>query len=109
MSSIEDTISAIRQRMSKSMVEFSRLVGAGQSSISRYESGKTIPGKTMLILLLLLAQGDEKEPLLKALGLRDDAEIQQVFDGALESLVEYERLATRPEAGRKRMPDWPNS
>lgn len=93
--SLGDTISAIRHRMGKSMVEFSRLVGANQSSVSRYESGKTPPGKTMLILLLLLAQGDEKAPLLQALGLRDDAEIQQVFEGALASLVEYERLAAR--------------
>ncbi len=30
----------------------------------------------------------------QALGLRDDAEIQLAFQGALESLVEYERLAT---------------
>jgi transcriptional regulator with XRE-family HTH domain len=95
LSSIGETISAIRQRMGKTMVEFARLVGSDHSSVSRYESGQIVPGKTMLILLLLLAQGDEKTPLLKTLGLRDDAETQQAFEGALESLVEYERLATR--------------
>src|ERR1700687_5188849 len=88
--------------MGKSMVEFARLVGADQSSVSRYESGKTPPGKTMLILLLLLAQGDEKAPFRQALGLRDDAEIQHVFEGALESLLEYERLAARSRSRSKK-------
>lgn len=93
MSSLGETISAIRQRMGKTMVEFARLVGSDHSSVSRYESGQIVPGKTMLILLLLLAKSEEKAPLLKALGLRDEAETQQVFAGALESLVECERLA----------------
>ncbi len=84
------------------MVEFAPLVGADHSSVSRYESGKIVPGKAVLILLLLLAQGDEKEPLLKALGLRDDPEIQQLFRGALESLVEYERLAMRSRRRSKK-------
>lgn len=95
LTSLGETISTIRQRLGKTMVEFARLVGSDHSSVSRYESGQIVPGKTMLILILLLAQGDEKPPLLKALGMRDDGETQQAFEGALESLLEYERLATR--------------
>jgi len=88
--------------MDKTMVEFGRLVGTDHSSVSRYESGQIVPGTAVLILLLLLAQGDEKAPLLKALGLHDDAEIQQVFRGAVESLVEYERLAARSRSRSKK-------
>ena len=77
------------------MVEFARLVGSDHTSVSRYESGQIVPGKPILILLLLLAQGDEKPPLAKALGLRDDDEAQRAFEGALASLLEYERQATR--------------
>jgi len=77
------------------MVEFARLIGLDYTSISRYESDQIVPGRPVLILLLLLAQGDEKPPLVKALGLRDDDEIQKAFEGGLASLMEYERQATR--------------
>jgi transcriptional regulator with XRE-family HTH domain len=95
LSSLGETISAIRQRLGKTMVEFARLVGSDHTSVSRYESGQIVPGKPILILLLLLAQGDEKPALVKALGLRDDDETQRAFEGALASLLEYERQATR--------------
>jgi transcriptional regulator with XRE-family HTH domain len=95
LSSLAETISAIRQRLGKTMVEFARLVGSDHTSVSRYESGQIVPGKPILILLLLLAQGDEKPPLVKALGLRDDDETQRGFEGALASLLEYERQAAR--------------
>lgn len=77
------------------MVEFARLVGSDHTSVSRYESDQIVPGKPILILLLLLAQGDEKAPLVKALGLRDDDEMQRGFEGALASLLEYERQSAR--------------
>jgi transcriptional regulator with XRE-family HTH domain len=93
--SLGETISAIRQRLGKTIVEFARLVGSDHTSVSRYESGQIVPGKPILILLLLLAQGDEKPPLVKALGLRDDDETQTTFEDAMASLLEYERQATR--------------
>lgn len=77
------------------MVQFGQLIGADHSLVSRYESGKVPPSKTMLILLLLLARGDEKAPLMTALGIGDDAEIQAVYQDALNSLLEYGRLAAR--------------
>jgi len=93
--SLGETISTIRQRLGKTMVKFGRLIGSDHTSVSRYESDQIVPGKPILILLLLLAQGDEKPPLVKALGLRDDDEIQQAFEGGLASLMEYERLVAQ--------------
>jgi len=49
----------------------------------------------MLILVLLLATDHEKPPLLKALGIEDDAVIQAGFKGAVDTLLEYERVAAR--------------
>jgi transcriptional regulator with XRE-family HTH domain len=88
-------IFAIRNRMDRTMVEFARIIGTDHSTVSKYESGKVPPSSSMLILLLLLARGDERAPLLKALGIGDDAELQAVYQGAVDSLLEYDRLAAR--------------
>jgi transcriptional regulator with XRE-family HTH domain len=93
--SVDEAISVIRRRMGKTMAEFALLIGSDHSIVSRYESGKVPPSNSMLILLLLLAQGEEKTPLLKALGIGNDAELQAAFQGALNSLLEYGRLAAR--------------
>jgi transcriptional regulator with XRE-family HTH domain len=77
------------------MVEFAQIIGTDQSTISKYESGKVPPSNTVLILLLLLARADERAPLLKALGIGDDAELQAVYQDAVHSLLEYDRLAAR--------------
>jgi transcriptional regulator with XRE-family HTH domain len=92
---VSGAIFAIRNRMGRTMVEFAQIIGTDQSTISKYESGKVPPSDTVLILLLLLARGDERVPLLKALGIGDDAELQAVYQGALASLLEYDRIATR--------------
>jgi transcriptional regulator with XRE-family HTH domain len=93
--SVGGTISAIRKRLGKTMVEFARLIGSSHSTVSGYESGTVRPSKSMLILLLLLAKGDEKKPLLTALGVDDDAQIQRTFEGALDTILEYERASVR--------------
>jgi transcriptional regulator with XRE-family HTH domain len=88
--------------MGRKMVEFAQIIGTDQSTISKYESGKVPPSDTVLILLLLLARGDERAPLLKALGIGDDAEIQAIYQGAIDSLLEYDRLAARVRAKSER-------
>jgi len=42
------------------MVEFAGMIGRQQSTISRYEAGKLVPGCAVLILLLQLAQDAER-------------------------------------------------
>lgn len=63
------TIRAIRKRLGKTMVEFAEMIGCKQSTVSRYESGKLVPGRSVLILLLQRARGSERQPVLDALGV----------------------------------------
>jgi transcriptional regulator with XRE-family HTH domain len=95
---VGEAIFAIRNRMGKTMAEFARIIGTDHGTVSKYESAKVPPSNSMLILLLLLAQGDEKSALLKALGIGDDAEIKAVYQDASSSLLEYGRMATRAQS-----------
>ncbi|MEN6535951.1 MAG: helix-turn-helix transcriptional regulator [Bryobacteraceae bacterium] len=69
MSELGKTIRGIRNRLGKTMVEFAEIIGAKQSTVSRYEAGKLIPGRPVLLLLLQLAKGNESGPVLDALGV----------------------------------------
>jgi transcriptional regulator with XRE-family HTH domain len=71
VSELGNTIKRLRQRLGQTMAEFSETIGTQQSTISRYESGRIPPSKSILILLLLLADEDEKPEILKALGLEN--------------------------------------
>jgi transcriptional regulator with XRE-family HTH domain len=95
--SVDEAINAIRNRMGLRMAEFGRLIGTHHGTVSRYESGQSDnKTKSTLILLLLLAQNDdEKAPILKALGIIDDAEFQAVYQDAEDKLREYAHLETR--------------
>jgi hypothetical protein len=78
------------------MARFGRLIGGDHTLVSRYEAGKTDPSKTVLILLMLLAQDDnEKTPILKALGVVDEAEFQAAYQDVEKKLRELEDLDTR--------------
>jgi hypothetical protein len=82
--------------MGKSMAEFARLIGvADHSIVSKYEAGQVPPGRSVLILLFLLAHGEEKTPLLAALGLDDDGAVRETFGEAEEALLAYDRMAAR--------------
>ena len=50
------------------MVEFARNLGLTHAAVSKYEAGKLIPSRSILLLLLPLAEGDESGPILEALG-----------------------------------------
>lgn len=69
MTAISPTIRNIRKRLGKTMAQFADMIGCRQSTVSRYESGKLIPGRTVLILLLQYAQASERPPILDALGV----------------------------------------
>lgn len=66
-------IRAVRERLRKTMSEFADMIGCRQSTVSRYEAGKLVPSRTVLLLLLQLAEGPEKQPLLAALGVPGSA------------------------------------
>ena len=70
------------------MVEFADLIGATNSTISKYESGRLVPSKTVLILLFLLADESEKSSLKEALGVWDEKKSQESFPAAEAKLTE---------------------
>ena len=92
MDHLGKAIRSIRVRLGKTMVEFASLIGAKQSTISRYEASKLTPGRPVLILLLQLAEGTEKAPILRALGIEQktvqDLESRQLIE-ALQTFERY--------------------
>ena len=68
------------------MTEFAELIGTDQSTVSRYESGRILPSKTTLIVLLLLSREEEKAPILAAMGEVDEHALRTRFEGAQETL-----------------------
>ncbi len=94
MIGLANAIRMIRTRLDLTMVDFAERIGCKQSTISRYESGKLIPGRSVLMLLLQLAKGSERPPILDQLGVtpatmegwkdRDLMIALQTFDQYLE-------------------------
>jgi transcriptional regulator with XRE-family HTH domain len=73
-------------RLKQTMTEFAESLGTDQSTISRYESGQVVPSKTVLILLFLLASGEERDAILEALGDVSEASLLSRYRGAEEAL-----------------------
>ncbi len=67
MSDLAKVIRGIRHRQGMTTTVFGELLGVSHSQISRYESGKAVPGALPLGRLLHLAEGAEKNPILKPL------------------------------------------
>jgi transcriptional regulator with XRE-family HTH domain len=67
LSELSQAIRQIRERLGANTTEFGNLIGANQSTVSRYELGRTIPGYIHLGALLQIAEGTEKNPILDAL------------------------------------------
>jgi transcriptional regulator with XRE-family HTH domain len=109
------------------MVNFARRLGCTQSTISGYESGKIAPSRSMLLLLLPLAQGEERTAILDTLGVDRDhqegwgpGELEQELEG-LEAYLgaggrkefktdsprrDFIRLAKQIASQRKSVPVW---
>jgi transcriptional regulator with XRE-family HTH domain len=86
------------------MVEFAEMIGCRQSTVSRYESGKLIPGRSVQLLILQLAQGAERKPILDALGVGPAAASgwpERDLFGALKTFEQYLNL---PAHARARAP-----
>jgi transcriptional regulator with XRE-family HTH domain len=67
VSDSSDVIRAIRKRRCMSMASFAKFLGISQGQVSRYESGQAVPGYRVLLHLLNLADGVEKNPILDLL------------------------------------------
>jgi len=105
MTNLASAIRAARQRLGKTMVEFAEMIGCRQSTVSRYESGKLVPGRSVLILLLQLAQGAERGPILEALGVSRAVATgwpERDLIEALKTFEEYLELSSAPPRARGR-------
>lgn len=95
MPPVSRAIRSIRQRRGESMVQFAERLGLTQGSVSRYEAGKLQPSRSILLLLLQLAEGDEREPILEALGEVPsemqlwEADLNRRVDEARKELSEF--------------------
>jgi len=108
MINLAHAIRAVRQRLDKTMVEFAEMIGCRQSTVSRYESGKLVPGRSVLILLLQLAQGAERGAIMDALGVSPGAATgwtQPNLIGALKTFEEYLDLSSGAPRPRGREPE----
>jgi DNA-binding XRE family transcriptional regulator len=102
MMPLGSTIRAIRQRLGKTMVEFAELIGCKQSTVSRYEAGKLVPGRSVLILLLQLARGSERPPVMNALGVTRAAAASWSQRSLATALQTFENQLSVARAGRGR-------
>lgn len=100
MTDLGPAIYTIRKRLGKTMVQFAELIGCKQSTISRYESGKLIPGRSVLILLLQLAKGAERKPMLDALGVTRRAAAGWQEEDLVKSLRVFEQYLEADRGAR---------
>ena len=102
---LKEAIRTIRNRRRETMVQFALRLGCRHSTVSMYEAGKLRPSRSMLILLLQLADNDaEKRPILDALGVDDDLREGWSKADLAKTLSDFDVYteAKRKEEGRKR-------
>lgn len=69
MPDLASVIRTIRKRLGLTQAAFADLIEARQNTISQYETGRIVPSRSVLRLLLGLAVRDERLPVLAALGV----------------------------------------
>jgi len=98
---LANTIWEIRKRLRLNQEEFARLLEVKQNTVSQYESGRVAPSKVVLSQLLQKAEGNERDVILDALGVRP-AYRSGWSPGELEATIAaFSRLAefARPTSG----------
>lgn len=101
---LAETIHSIRKRLKLTQSEFGKRIGVRANTVSQYENGLILPGRSALLLLLPLAEGDEREPILEALGEVPsemqlwEADINRRVDEAHEELV---KVVAKMEGGQR--------
>ena len=93
-----DTIQAIRKRLHMTRAQYATELWTSLSNVSRYERGQVKPGKRVLLHLLKLAEGDERRPILDALGVANESEIKASISDDLALL--RSQLLPGPPDGR---------
>jgi transcriptional regulator with XRE-family HTH domain len=93
-------IRAIRVRLNKSQAEFAGTLGCSRNTVSRYELGNLQPSRSMLLLVLRWAEGEDRTAILDVLGVgRDQQESWEPgeLEKELEGLEAYLDVGGRKE------------
>ncbi len=100
MMTLGQTIRHIRKRMTLNQKDFATRLGVASNTISQYETDTVVPSSSVILQMLRLADGEERNPLLKVLAgletepLADDKgalfdhirEVQRQMDGMADKL-----------------------
>ena len=93
-----DTIQAVRKRLHMTRAQYASELWTSLSNVSRYERGQVKPGKRVLLHLLKLSEGDERRPILDALGVANESEIKASIADDL-ALLRSQLMSGPPNAG----------
>ncbi len=64
---LSEAIRSIRRRTGKTLVQLALDLGVKNPTVSQYESGKAKPSPKVLLLLLAMAEGEERQPIMEEL------------------------------------------
>ena len=102
MTQIGSAIRNTRVSLGKTMAEFAEMIGCKQSTISRYEAGRLTPSRAVLILLLQLAKGADREIILESLGVDRSTRSEWSERDLLDALKTFEDYLAIPGKQAKR-------
>ena len=93
-----DTIQAVRKRLHMTRAQYASELWTSLSNVSRYERGQVKPGKRVLLHLLKLSEGEERQPILDALGVANESDIKANIAGDL-ALLRSQLMPGPPSTG----------
>jgi transcriptional regulator with XRE-family HTH domain len=93
-----DTIQTVRKRLNMTRAQYASELWTSLSNVSRYERGQVKPGKRVLLHLLKLSEGDERQPILDALGVANESDIKASIAGDL-ALLRSQLMPAPPKGG----------
>jgi transcriptional regulator with XRE-family HTH domain len=96
MTPIGAAIRNTRKSLGKTMAEFAEMIGCKQSTVSRYEAGGLAPSRTVLLLLLQLAKGADRDAILEGLGVENSSRGEWSERGLLDALKTFEDYLAIP-------------
>lgn len=106
VAALGDVIRGIRKRRGETMVQFAKGLGTDQSMISRYESNKVVPSKSMALLIASVAEPSERAELLKLIGIREadlaglgQRELSEIAGKLNDFFEDREELDIQPTQG----------
>ncbi|HZZ78436.1 MAG TPA: helix-turn-helix transcriptional regulator [Gemmataceae bacterium] len=98
---LPEALQQIRQRHQMTQAEFASMLGLTHGAISKYESGKASPSRTVLLLYLALAEGREKPAIFEAIGgVQNLKDLWRpgAIEAAMQGLREHRRAAEQQGA-----------